>query len=403
MGVQRLSRTTLTTRHITSSPSLPDEAFFRTFLFKVAARCNIACTYCYEYRLADQSWRTKPVRMSREVLGRTIERMIEHIVGHRIPVVNVVFHGGEPLLAGRTFLRHAVTELRERLAPHCSVTFGIQSNGTLLNEEWLDLLKDLGLTVGVSLDGPRQLNDRFRVDHRQQSTFPAVERALRLLQEERYSSVKSGMLCVIQPDSDPVKVLGWFADLGENKLDLLFPHHNYQVPPPYRHDPVSGYGFGVWLATAFDYWWDNDVSSLRIRIFEDIIHLLLGGYFSVESLGLSPARIIVIQTDGAYEALDSLKSAFDGAVRLGKDVFSNPLDDVLNEELVLSRIFRSNALCDTCKSCRFANVCGGGYVPHRFHPDVGFAMPSIYCQDLMFLISHIESRLLASGRSLPSA
>lgn len=380
---------------ITSSHSPSEELFFRTFLFKVAARCNIACTYCYEYRLADQSWRGKPVRMSDAVFDRAVERIIEHVVSHSIPAVNVIFHGGEPLLAGKQFFRYAVDSLRSRLKGHCAVTFGIQSNGTLIDEAWLDLLSELGLTIGISIDGPRELNDLFRVDHEGGSTHAEVERALRLTQQERYRSVKSGMLCVIQPESDPVAVLEWFAAWGENKLDLLFPHHNHVTRPPYAHSPARGYGFGEWLSRAFDHWWDNDLSNLRIRIFEDIIHLLLGGYFSVESLGLSPARIVVIQTDGAYEALDSLKSTFDGAVQLGRNVFTSQLDEVLDQDKVLARIFRSDSLCDTCKQCRYGSVCGGGYVPHRYHQEFGFAMPSVYCDDLMFLISHIEARLRA--------
>jgi uncharacterized protein len=337
--------------------------------------------------------------MSDEVFDKAVERMIEHVVAHNIPAVNVIFHGGEPLLAGKAFFRYAIDALRDRLKPHCSVTFGIQSNGTLIDESWLDLLKDLEVTVGVSVDGPRELNDKFRVDYKGQSTHATLERALRLMQQEQYRGVNSGVLCVIQPDSNPVAILDWFAGWGENKLDLLFPHHNHHSPPPYPHSPSHGYGFGLWLTKAFDYWWERDLSALRIRIFEDIIHLLLGGYFSVESLGVSPARIIVVQTDGDYEALDSLKSTFDGAVRLDKNVFNHRLDEVLDQEIILARIFRSDSLCETCKACRYGRVCGGGYVPHRYHPNLGFATPSVYCEDLMFLISHIESSLRALGQA----
>lgn len=387
-----------TTPRTMSSLRDPEAPFFRTFLFKVAARCNIACTYCYEYELADQSWRGKPARMSERVFDKAVDRVVEHVLTHKIPAVNFIFHGGEPLLAGKPFFRHAVSALRDRVEPHCSVTCGIQSNGVLIDESWLDLLKSLNLTIGVSVDGPRELHDKFRIDHQGRSTHASVESALRLMQEEQYRGVNSGMLCVIQPQSDPVALLDWFAGWGQNKLDLLFPHHNHASPPPYPHSADHGYGIGLWLSKAFDHWWQNDISTLRIRIFEDIIHLLLGGYFSVESLGLSPARIVVIQTDGDYEALDSLKSTFDGAVHLGLNIFQQRMDEVLEQKVFLDRISRADSLCETCKECRYGTVCGGGYVPHRYHRDFGFAMPSVYCEDLMFLIAHIEGRLRALGQ-----
>lgn len=382
-----------TTLPTTNSPKPREELFFRTFLFKVAARCNIACTYCYEYRLADHSWRQKPVRMSDAVFDAAVGRVVEHVESHRIPSINVIFHGGEPLLAGQRFFRRAVCEMRKRLEPHCAVSFGIQSNGTLIDESWLDLLKELNLTVGISLDGPSELNDVSRVDYRGRSTFAAVRRSLELMQREQYRGVCSGMLCVIQPQSDPVGVIEWFSDWGESRLDLLLPHYNHHTTPPYSWNPEHGYGYGRWLARAFDHWWQNDLSALRIRIFEDIMHLLLGGYFTVESLGLSPARIVVIQTDGSYEALDSLKSSYDGAVCLETDIFSEPMDHILNREIILSRILRADSLCETCASCQYRHVCGGGYVPHRYHPQFGFSMPSVYCKDLMYLIRHIETRL----------
>ena len=378
-----------TTALTTSSPRVPESAFFRTFLLKVAARCNIDCTYCYEYRLADQSWRTKPALMSQDVLARATDRIVDHVVSHGVPSINIVFHGGEPLLAGPTFFHDAVVQLRDRVSAYCPVTFGVQSNGTLLDEAWLDLFRGLDVTIGVSADGPRHLNDRHRLGFRGESTYERVERSLRLLSDEKHRGVGSGVLCVIQPDSSPAELLSWVEQFGPIKVDFLFPHHHHASPPPYPHTDESGYGFGRWLTEVFDIWWNSDLSHLRIRIFEDIIHLLLGGYYTVESLGVSPARIVVIQTDGSYEALDSLKSTFDGAVSLKKNVFEHDLDTVLAEQLILSRIFRAEHLCDTCAACDLKNICGGGYVPHRYDAGNGFDMPSVYCQDLSFLIRHI--------------
>lgn len=380
-----------------NSPQEHSAEYFRTFILKVAARCNINCSYCYEYNLADQSWASKPPRMSRSVLDKAVERIAEHVESNGVGAVNFIFHGGEPLIAGLPFFRYAVKTIHDRLEPLCKVSCGIQSNGTLIDEEWCRGLLELGLTVGISVDGYRELNDRFRVDHCGRSTFDRVERGLRLLSTEEYRQTWSGMLCVIQPDSDPEKLIRWFAKWGEVKLDLLLPHHNHHARPPQPFLETEGYGYGRWLARAFDAWWGEDLARLKVRIFEDIIHLLLGGYFTVESFGLSPVRIAVVQTDGAYEALDSLKSTYDGAVSTGLSVFEDSLDEVLSENLIQMRLHRFDTLSSKCQDCGIVKVCGGGYIPHRYDLENGFAMPSIYCHDLAFLISHIARRLLGTA------
>jgi uncharacterized protein len=117
----------------------------KVFLLKVAGRCNIACDYCYEYRSADTSWRSNPQAMSGSVLDASIGRISEHVVGHSLRRVTVIFHGGEPLLAGRTFLEHAVGKLRCALPEGVDISFGLQTNGILLDEEWLDCFLRLNI------------------------------------------------------------------------------------------------------------------------------------------------------------------------------------------------------------------------------------------------------------------
>jgi uncharacterized protein len=371
-----------------------NDLFVQTFLLKVAARCNIDCDYCYEYKLADQSWRSKPSRMPIQVLFKTIKRIKEHILSHELKGISIIFHGGEPLLAGKDFFEQAVTHINGELSSFCEVKFGMQSNGVLLDAEWANLLLRLKVGIGISIDGYKQLNDEHRLDYRGNSTFPRVEAAMKILSQPQYSEIRGGFLTVIQPESNPIKLLEWFRKFGKTQIDFLLPHYNHQRKPPSAYDAVHGYGYGLWLAQLFDYWWNNDIHEIKIRIFEDLMHLMIGGRYAVESFGLSPVHLAVIQTDGEYEAVDSLKSTYDGAVSTSKNISDHSFDDIFSEYLILSRTAKFENLPEKCRECRLVKACGGGYIPHRYHPVFGFNMPTIYCQDLIFLIKHIEKYLL---------
>lgn len=376
---------------------MANAASINLFLIKVAARCNINCTYCYEYNLSDQSWKSKPPRMARETLCQTIYRMKEHIVEHKIKKITVVFHGGEPLLAGKDFFEFAVPYINSELQELCSIAFAMQTNGILIDNSWIALFKSLKVNIGLSIDGYKELNDKYRLDLKGRSTYEGVEKALKLMSTKETEDIMGGTLCVMQPDSDPVELFKWFLSWGRSKVDFLFPHHNHLNKPKQNYNPDHGYGYGLWLTKIFDYWWENDLSHTKIRIFEDIFHLLIGGKNSVESLGLAPIKLVVIQTDGGYEAVDSLKSSFEGAVCTKLNVFEHPVNDIFKHELIGSRLDKFSNLSKTCQECRVVKVCGGGYLPHRFHPDLKFLAPTIYCRDLQFLIEHIECRLLELG------
>src|SRR5438132_12172314 len=88
---------------------------FRQFILKIHSRCNLSCTYCYVYEMADQAWRDMPKRMSRSVAAKTVERIAEHVERHDLTSVDVILHGGEPLLAGAEWLSELVQALRSRV------------------------------------------------------------------------------------------------------------------------------------------------------------------------------------------------------------------------------------------------------------------------------------------------
>lgn len=365
---------------------------FYTFLLKVASRCNLDCDYCYIYRSPDQSWKARPHFMALDVARIAAQRISEHVIKHRIAEIDVVFHGGEPLLAGASRLDELAKLVRETVPAR--VNIGLQTNGTLVCGEILDVLLKHNVRIGISLDGPRAVNDRHRLNHAGKSSHDAVVNAIKLIRSKpEWARLYGGLLAVIDLRNDPVEIYRYFTSIDARSIDLLLPDYNHDRPPP-RNQPGyrSEIAYGQWLARFFEVWF-SEGSSLEVKYFEEILTLMLGGPSGSESIGLTPVDLIVIEAEGDIEPVDTLKTAGRCATSLGMNVRTHSLDDALAHPAIVSRLIGADALCETCRDCPELRNCGGGYIPHRFRQTNGFLNPSIYCEDLKHLFSVIRSRM----------
>ena len=376
-----------------SRPAVPPSEFalapLSQFVLKVHSRCDLACDHCYVYEAADQSWRGRPMAMSDEVISRTAQRIADHAASHALDTVQVVLHGGEPLLAGRGRLRRIVTELQGALRGIGRLDLRIHTNGVLLNEDFCELFAEHGVRVGISIDGDRSANDRHRRYSDGRSSYDQVVRAIGLL-HNRFRELYAGLLCTIDIANDPEAVYQSLIKLHPPRIDFLLPHATWDHPPV--RTPASDSEYADWLTAIFDRWL-TDGRRVRIRTFDSILSTLRGGASSTEALGLGPTALAVIETDGSYEQVDSLKAAFDGAPETGMNVFDHALDAVARHPGILARQQGAAGLCRTCQDCPVVTSCGGGLYTHRHRSSNGFDNPSVYCTDLLKLISHIASRL----------
>jgi uncharacterized protein len=366
---------------------------FREFVLKIFSRCDLACDYCYMYEMADQSWRTQPKRMTRAVAERTAERIGEHAQAHGLSDVAIVLHGGEPLLAGPAAIEHAVTAVRTRVGDQARARASIQTNATGLNEKYLELFRRLDLHVGISMDGGQQAHDRHRRYASGKGSYAAVAASLRRLTEGQYRDLFNGILCVIDTRNDPIATYEGLLEFGPPRVDFLLPHGTWADPPPGRGADDNRTPYADWLAEVFDRWYDDPRTD--VRLFSEIIRLLIGRGSSTESVGLAPASFVVVETDGALAQVDSLRAAFHGAPATGLHVDHDSFDDALLVPQVAARQLGYDALSPQCQGCNIWRVCGGGLYSHRYRPGSGFANPSVYCPDLMRLIGHIRSRVCA--------
>jgi uncharacterized protein len=366
---------------------------FREFVVKIHSRCDLACDYCYMYEMADQSWRTRPRRMSMEIAQSAAMRIGEHVRGHQIPSVALIMHGGEPLLAGRELIAELVHATRAAVGSGVQVDARVQTNGVGLDDSYLRLFRDLDVKVGVSLDGAAESHDRHRRFASGRGSHAAVAAGLDRLTRPGFRHLFSGLLCTIDLRNDPIATYKALTEFDPPKIDFLLPHGTWASPPPGRMPGAAEAPYADWLIAIFDHWYS--APDTRVRQFEDIMHLLLGGDSSNEMLGLSPARIAVIETDGAIELADNLKVAYHGAGMTGLDVTRNTLDEALLLPGVVARQMGSRSLSPQCRACDIRRVCGAGLYAHRYRRGTGFYNPSVYCPDLMKLIGHIRETMRA--------
>jgi len=361
----------------------------REFVVKVHQLCNLACDYCYVYTLADQSWRTRPKTMSEPVVRATAERIAEHAGRHGLASVTVVLHGGEPLLTGPDLLGVVATTIRAALPAATSARFTMQTNGVLLNERALRMLGAHGIRVGISLDGPPGDHDRHRRHADGRGSHAEVRRALALLAMPEHRRHFAGLLCTVDVTTDPVRVYESLLQYDPPIIDFLLPHANWSTSPR----PV---GYGEWLVRLFDRWFDAPRKETRIRFLEEILNLVLGGASGSEQIGLSPSATAVVETDGAIEQVDSLKSAYEGAAATGLSVLTDTFDAALRHPGLVARQIGAAALGETCLACPIHRICGGGHYAHRYRAGTGFRNPSVYCADLRQLIEHVRRRVARS-------
>jgi len=344
--------------------------------------------------MADQAWREQPRLMSLAVTEMVAKRIDEHVRGHRLSSVDVILHGGEPLLAGTRWLTELTGLLRAQVSAQVNLT--VQTNGTLLGRPMLETLRDLGIRVGVSLDGDAEATGRHRLYPSGRNSYDDVADGLHLLGSPEFREIYGGILCAVDVRNDPVATYESLLKFGPPALDLLLPHANWSSPPP-------GSGYADWLIKVFERWYSAPVQETQIRLFTELIQLILGGPGAVESLGLRPATLIVVDTDGTIKQLDSLSSAYPGAADTGLHVRTGSFDAALDHPTTVARQMGADALSAECRACPVMEICGGGLYPHRYRDGAGFRHPSVYCTDLMRLITHVRERVSSDLAGLSTA
>lgn len=373
-------------------PSLHDRSTypFTEYIVKTVSRCNLNCSYCYMYNLADRTYLDQPKFMSLDTTARMAERIATHAETHGLGNVSIIIHGGEPLLMGHERFRAWVETVRGIIGDRVEALIGVQTNGTLIDDDWIVLLHDLGVNVGVSIDGPQPYHDQFRLYHDGHGSFEQVSRGIgRLLDHPLAPEIFTGVLSVINTSIPPREYYDFMTRLNVPSFDILLPQANYD-----RAYEQPGMPLNEWIIELFNLWFERQDHHLSVRFFDDLLQLALGARNAgSEMFGNDALQLVVIETDGGIEAADTLKACAHGMTKLGLNVHTDELDAALEQDLIRQIQHAHLNPSMTCKACELLTTCGGGRFADRYSSVNGFDNPSVYCADIKTVVRHVSTAL----------
>jgi len=327
---------------------------FQVFAKPADSICNLDCHYCYYLKKEHLFPKTESFRMPDDILE---EYIVQHIDASPGSVINFCWHGGEPTILGLDYFRKIVALQRKHQPPHRRITNGMQTNGTLLDEDWCRFLAAEGFGVGLSLDGPQEMHDRYRVTKGQHPTYKQSMRGYKLLRQHR---IPCNILCVVHAQNVqyPTQVYRFFKEIKAQYVEFL----PLVEPQPdeeggVSHRSVPALAWGNFLCTIFDEWMGQDIERVNVQIFEEAARTAFGQEHALCIFRETCGDVPVIEHNGDFFSCDHFVNT---EHRLG-NIQETPLVDLL--ECATQRAF-GQAKLDTlpryCQACEVRNMCHGG-------------------------------------------
>jgi uncharacterized protein len=367
---------------MTDNSGVRGEQVFRYILIKLAARCNLKCSYCYWFR--DDSVYEKPAVLTRQAEAAFLEKLTMHIREYQVEHFSILFHGGEPLLFGKKRFKAFCSKLRDiEKELGFELKLAITSNGALIDAEWAQLFKAFRVAVTVSIDGSERVHDQRRVDFKGRGTFNRVRAALPILAAE---GIRPGLLAVCSPQSDPEELCEFFVrQLGIRHFDILVPDATHEDQPA----SIARY-YKQLFDTVYDVY---GMSEVHVRWLETVTKGLLGVPSHSESIGYRPVTTFTLLTDGSLEPLDVLRTAGNKATATSLDIFNHELQAIQLDPLWREVRDAALTLAPVCQQCVYKNACGGGHIASRWSNANRYNNPSVYCDDIKDVFGHIWQRI----------
>jgi len=333
---------------------------FQVFAKPVGSICNLDCHYCYYLKKQQLYPKGGSFRMPDDILE---EYIVQHIEAWPDSVIRFSWHGGEPTILGLDYFRKIVALQRKHLPSGRTVINGIQTNGTLLNEDWCRFLSEEGFTVGISLDGPREIHDRFRVTKDQKPTYEQTMRGCQLLQQHR---VLCEILCVVNAHNVqcPTEVYRFFKRLKIQYVSFLpLVERQPDAEGGVSNRSVPSEAWGAFLCTIFDEWMAKDIGRVKVQIFEEAARAAFGQEHTLCIFKRTCGGVPVVEHNGDFYSCDHF---VDAEHRLG-NIRETPLVELLESRAQTAfGEAKLIGLPQYCRACEVRNMCNGGCPKDRF-------------------------------------
>jgi len=333
---------------------------FQVFVKPAGAACNLACPYCYYLEKEHLFPGGESFRMPDDILE---EYIVQHIQASSGPVIAFSWHGGEPTVLGLDTFRRIVALQRKHLPSNRRIANGLQTNGILLDEEWCRFLAEEGFAVGLSLDGPREMHDRYRLTRGGQ---PTHGQAMRGYERLRKHGIVCDVLCVVHAHNaaDPLRVYRFFEGIEARHLSFLpLVERRPRNAGSVSDRTVPADAWGVFLCSVFDEWMLRDIGRIQVQIFEEAVRTAFGQEHSLCIFRPVCGDVPVVEHNGDFFSCDHF---VDSGHRIG-NIRETPLAALL--ESPAQRAFgraKLDALPRYCRDCGVRDMCNGACPKDRF-------------------------------------
>ncbi len=365
----------------------------------IGPECNLDCSYCYYTEKAALYPPRTQFRMTDAVLETYIK---DYIAASALPEIMFFWQGGEPTLLGLDFFK-SVVELQNKYKPeNQTVTNSLQTNGTLIDYYWVGFLAENNFLVGISIDGPARLHDRFRVGKKDEKTFVKVEQAIKILQA---GGVEYNTLTTVQRRNFRfgAEVYRYLRDLGVEYMQFIpiverrRPDGELAGPPDLEAQnkktkitewSVPQDGYGDFICAVFDVWCKSDVGKIFVQPFDVHLGLRMGEPSTLCINARSCGKGLAMEHNGDLYACDHYVYS---THRLG-NVMETPMQELVADVRQLKfGEDKHKKLPSECVACRFLTYCGGGCPKHRFMPSKsgGFDL-NYFCPSYTKIAEYIE-------------
>ncbi len=375
-------------------------AAFHVLIKPAGAACNLNCKYCF-YLSKKELYPESSLRMADAVLEQHVRQYLE---AQRVPEATVAWQGGEPTLMGLDFFRRSVELAEKHRRAGQAVHYTLQTNGTLLDDEWGAFLGQHDFLVGISLDGPGELHDAYRVDKGGQPTFERVMRGLDVL---RRHGVEWNILCTVHAANGdhPLEVYRFFRDeLGAQFIQFIpIVERAGGTGSRVSDRSVRPKQFGAFLIDVFDEWVRWDVGRVYVQYFDAALAAWAGAPQAMCVLAPTCGGALALEHNGDLYSCDHY---VEPGHRLG-NIMERPMAElVASEEQRRFGLEKRDGLPRYCRRCAVRFACHGECPRNRFAkaPD-GEPGLNYLCPGYKAFFSHVDgpmrvmAELLRQGRA----
>jgi uncharacterized protein len=334
-----------------------------------SAVCNLDCEYCfYLDREADPYSSLPARRMSFE----TLERLVDTYLFYSYPASIFAFQGGEPTLAGLPFFEKLVRLQQEHGRGGQSVSNALQTNAVLIDKNWCDLFREYHWLLGVSLDGPEEINDRYRFNKDHHGTWKRVMQSVELLQANQ---VEFNILCVLSTANvdRPKDLYRFYRKLGVDNVQFipLAEFDGAGNPLPFTITPEQ---YGRFLCEVFELWWPER-RKMRIRFFDNLAEALAGQKPGSCTLHETCDSYVVVEYSGDVYPCDFF---VESGWKLG-NIHVDSWGEIARRTRRYSFAAKKTLAHPECQVCEYQAVCHGGCPKFRHGPRREFADLDYFC------------------------